>query len=290
MRVVSLVLLLTSASAWVVCNCVQFSFKQKAPGVALWVEDGTIWVYRSSSAALAHELRCPGMSFNSILRQPLGFSSNAANGDWQARLATWLPFALSTAWAAYVWRPRRRGRYGRALPRSGRVVAGKWICLLLLVGMLTGWVYTQQQRWDYIGSNYGVSVSRGAMIVEDMNYQTAWPMPWSLSPQRQRPRGWTSQAIHEEFWGGSAHDWRRRLGLFWINGLSFDSPRFTYLPFWPAILPVAACWGLLTWIDRKRLLPGLCDHCGYDLSGNISGRCPECGTPLRLPRRDHPHQ
>ena len=28
-----------------------------------------------------------------------------------------------------------------------------------------------------------------------------------------------------------------------------------------------------------RLVPGLCDHCGYNLTGNLSGRCPECGRP-----------
>lgn len=28
-------------------------------------------------------------------------------------------------------------------------------------------------------------------------------------------------------------------------------------------------------IRRQRL--GLCLHCGYDLRGNLSGRCPECG-------------
>ena len=28
--------------------------------------------------------------------------------------------------------------------------------------------------------------------------------------------------------------------------------------------------------ERKRL--GLCPRCGYDLTGNASGTCPECGT------------
>ena len=26
--------------------------------------------------------------------------------------------------------------------------------------------------------------------------------------------------------------------------------------------------------------PWCCNHCGYDLTGNTSGRCPECGRPL----------
>jgi hypothetical protein len=30
-------------------------------------------------------------------------------------------------------------------------------------------------------------------------------------------------------------------------------------------------------------LPGLCHRCGYDLTGNKSGTCPECGTATRQP-------
>lgn len=25
---------------------------------------------------------------------------------------------------------------------------------------------------------------------------------------------------------------------------------------------------------------GICKNCGYDLTGNVSGICPECGTPV----------
>ena len=33
--------------------------------------------------------------------------------------------------------------------------------------------------------------------------------------------------------------------------------------------------------ELERVLnPNLCKTCGYDLTGNISGVCPECGTPL----------
>ena len=31
---------------------------------------------------------------------------------------------------------------------------------------------------------------------------------------------------------------------------------------------------------RKRLRKGYCVACDYDLTGNVSGRCPECGTPI----------
>ena len=50
------------------------------------------------------------------------------------------------------------------------------------------------------------------------------------------------------------------------------------LPLWvPAGLTAAMpCW----WLIRRpwRRLPGLCTRCGYNLTGNVSGVCPECGT------------
>ncbi len=30
-----------------------------------------------------------------------------------------------------------------------------------------------------------------------------------------------------------------------------------------------------------RLRRGLCVECGYNLTGNVSGVCPECGTPVQ---------
>jgi hypothetical protein len=31
--------------------------------------------------------------------------------------------------------------------------------------------------------------------------------------------------------------------------------------------------------------PGHCPHCGYDLTGNVSGVCPECGQSARQTAR-----
>ena len=32
-------------------------------------------------------------------------------------------------------------------------------------------------------------------------------------------------------------------------------------------------------LDRRRFPAGHCQKCGYDLTGSVSGRCPECGEP-----------
>ena len=50
------------------------------------------------------------------------------------------------------------------------------------------------------------------------------------------------------------------------------------LPYW-FLCAVIAVPTLLLWrLDRRRIPPGHCRKCGYDLTGNVSGRCPECGT------------
>ncbi len=48
------------------------------------------------------------------------------------------------------------------------------------------------------------------------------------------------------------------------------------LPFWPVLLASAAAFAYSA--RRGRPAAGHCHSCGYDLTGNVSGRCPECGA------------
>lgn len=50
---------------------------------------------------------------------------------------------------------------------------------------------------------------------------------------------------------------------------------------WPFLIIVAPT-ALLFWRDRHRIPPGHCQSCGYDLTGNESGVCPECGTACQV--------
>jgi hypothetical protein len=42
-------------------------------------------------------------------------------------------------------------------------------------------------------------------------------------------------------------------------------------------IPTAYFW----WRDSRRVAPGYCQQCGYNLTGNVSGRCPECSAPVK---------
>lgn len=51
------------------------------------------------------------------------------------------------------------------------------------------------------------------------------------------------------------------------------------VPLWmPLILVLTPTIGLC-WRDR-RVPAGHCPSCGYNLTGNVTGRCPECGKPI----------
>lgn len=53
------------------------------------------------------------------------------------------------------------------------------------------------------------------------------------------------------------------------------------VPLWIPFLLLAVSTVSVWWLDRRRIPPGRCGHCGYNLTGNVSGRCPECGQPIR---------
>lgn len=51
------------------------------------------------------------------------------------------------------------------------------------------------------------------------------------------------------------------------------------LPLWPFVVLPAALAAWLWWRDRQPPV-GHCQKCGYNLTGNTSGRCPECGVAV----------
>jgi hypothetical protein len=102
--------------------------------------------------------------------------------------------------------------------------------------------------------------------------------------QNERPR---PAELHVLRW----HDINYKLDLmaYWAEG---DMTAVVYarelaMPTW-AVLGLAALFALpaftvgarLTAARSRRQSPGYCPSCDYDLTGNTSGVCPECGTPV----------
>ena len=70
-------------------------------------------------------------------------------------------------------------------------------------------------------------------------------------------------------------------GFTWWPSAQFSTTRgHVALPPWMLLVIVALPTCFLWYMDRRRFAPGHCQKCGYNLTGNVSGRCPECGSKI----------
>lgn len=73
---------------------------------------------------------------------------------------------------------------------------------------------------------------------------------------------------------------------FWLSwGWDFwkypDGAIDAAVPLWPLLGVLSLPTFILgRQVRRQRVLPGHCLTCGYDLTGNRSGTCSECGAPV----------
>jgi hypothetical protein len=115
--------------------------------------------------------------------------------------------------------------------------------------------------------------------------------------------GWPCGALQGSYvdpdWNGGA-TWHELHGVIpihrtlrWSHGGTLPSlVALPWIPYWPGFVLNAAFYGTLTYIVwaswralrrwHRRRRPGHCVQCGYNLTGNTSGRCPECGAALSL--------
>ncbi|MCL4196578.1 MAG: hypothetical protein KJZ69_03720 [Phycisphaerales bacterium] len=137
----------------------------------------------------------------------------------------------------------------------------KWGGTVLTVLLLLAWVGS---RWRKFG---GYMLPTAAATVDGGQLCIGWLEPWSPIPDSDGCI-WVWSHSYQEF-------------AWWFD---FDggpiqtghTALYVYVPVWTLVLlaglPTASVW----YRDRRRA-PGLCIKCGYDLRGNTSGVCPECG-------------
>ncbi len=77
--------------------------------------------------------------------------------------------------------------------------------------------------------------------------------------------------------------WRPDVSHFTVystSGKMIGTGLSIIVPVWIPLLCCGLLAVLLWWLDRGRTRPGHCAQCGYDLTGNVSGTCPECGKAV----------
>ena len=147
-------------------------------------------------------------------------------------------------------------------PRLRRIF--KWAGLIACVLIVVAWGVSLK-CWV---ARYGLEV---VVTLDDGNAIVGWPSHY-WGPV---PRWHTSETI-------PGHSFQ--YGFVWpaVHRQPSGPPlTVIHLPFWFPLLVVAIPTAILWHRDRRRIPPGHCRKCGYDLTGNESGRCSEGGKPCQ---------
>lgn len=139
-----------------------------------------------------------------------------------------------------------------------------------------------------------ISVSGRLVFYHFNNYPHGNSPPQDFGIEQISPLSRMGRGLLTEYdFSGARHLWNR-LGFVAISRPVFGSGTSYVVistPDWAVVgaLSVLPLAGILRrhWIRRirKRGLAGRCVTCGYNLTGNVSGVCPECGSPIPRSRK-----
>ena len=139
----------------------------------------------------------------------------------------------------------------------------RWACAVVALATVALWVYSSFRLWSATYGPWGIGNETtwpGTLILSYAT--TATPGPFFYS-SKNVPRGEVNLLPWSYGW---FRKWPTAPGVYRVT-----------VPFW---IPLAV--SLLGFVLRrpKRRPPHGCRKCEYDLTGNVSGICSECGTPI----------
>ena len=163
----------------------------------------------------------------------------------------------------------------------------RWFCLALAAALCASLMWQCSDNsfryiWTYgptVGqrvSGAGIWIGGGGVGYTDY---VAVICPGYTSQSYEEPIGWSvgTPLGNVSVWPGE------RLGWDGVSVRSFPAwmtvAAVLLLVLAPLLTPLLI--GSIRAPRRQRR--GLCRSCGYNLTGNVSGRCPECGTPTTPP-------
>lgn len=125
--------------------------------------------------------------------------------------------------------------------------------------------------WDSPSLRYRIRLAAGCLTLAWVPTEDRWP---TWSPRDRDYIGQPGLRVWTHTWSWITY-WVPRARL------ARDYHRWIDIPLWIPVVSFFA-WLSVLWrasSRRKyRRRRGLCIKCGYELTGNVSGVCPECGT------------
>lgn len=150
----------------------------------------------------------------------------------------------------------------------------KWAGLVVSLLICVVWTASLHRSWWYAWSTESLGLTTGP--VGGGGYSVSVGLIVSLSEgclsfgrgEYCLTRGWNSS------WTGCS-----RPPIATPSGQTANE----WQPSMPLLVPLASVvieTTCLWWLDHRRIPPGHCRKCGYNLTGNVRGMCPECGERI----------
>lgn len=131
-------------------------------------------------------------------------------------------------------------------------------CTFVFSGLIgLAWIWTIWCCGILFISDFEILLQRGAMIVH-------------YNPGYQNTLYWVGPAP-------------LNASTLWMPELERDAMktlRSCIVPLWTLLTLFSLVTIIVGWRELRKIPPGHCPVCRYDLTGNTSGICPECGTPI----------
>ncbi|MBN2559788.1 MAG: hypothetical protein JXQ75_02495 [Phycisphaerae bacterium] len=155
----------------------------------------------------------------------------------------------------------------RKRPQINQILkwSGVFLCVLILVMMAA----TLKWKIYYVMEKSAFSLAVGGIGFGD----------WSMEPAHLQEA--LEELLHPPGWKAVPMPWRAmRLEIPYFFRWPRVEPGGLALPLWLPFAIVAIPTAFMFWRDRRRHPAHHCRSCGYNLTGNVSGVCAECGTPI----------
>lgn len=136
---------------------------------------------------------------------------------------------------------------------------------MLLV--VSGLIALHTSYFVYVVPRFTLGFNAGIVVLNfNADDLPSWPYPTPGVRATHRFESWSA-----------VFEFLAREGL-WFGHIAHRGLYALKIPLWFLLMLTGVPTILLWRYDRARVKPGCCAKCGYDLTGNMSGRCPECGA------------